>query len=353
MSTGFIDWTEKALTLFVFDRKGGEYTLTDSSTISIDREPDPTALAGLIKPGIRDIYLSIPLELLTLREQKFPFDDKDKIRDTIAFELEGVLLGSTEDYSIDHIITGSLDTGANALAVCIEKNKLREIIELFSSAGLDPRAVTSLDVCMNSGKTEELFEKTISDPAARAEAAARELPSPQLDLRREEMEYTGDIEKLKRSLRFTALLVLVLMVVLGLNISISLRAAKNEHSILKASTENAFRAVFPEDRKLIDIERQFSGNIKELEQKKAVLTGIPVLDLLRTIASLNKENIRLNEFSADGNKVIIKGTAVTFEDVDTLKDSLSRKFHGTKVIDSDALTDKKVGFTIIMEGEMR
>ena len=349
MSTGFIDWTETGLTLFVFEKNGAQYVLTDTLSVSLDGELDPSTLAKLVKAGMRDVYLSLPLDLLTLREQAFPFDDPDKIRDTIAFELEGVLLGSTEEYAIDHIVIESVNSGSNVLAVCLEKKKLKDIIDIFSSAGLDPKGITSLDICISGGRTEGLFEEIISDPEVRAEAAAGELSALSINLRQEEMSYTGDIERFKKGLRFTALLGLILVTILALNISISLMAEKKEQKLLITKTESAYRTIFPEDRKIVNIERQLAGNIKMLEQKKAALMGIPVLNLLRTIADRKKSGITLNEFSADGKNIIIKGTAGSFEDVDTLKNSLSQTFNGIKVMDSGAGADKKIGFTIIMQ----
>ncbi|GBE40445.1 MAG TPA: hypothetical protein ENH18_03785 [Nitrospirae bacterium] len=349
MSTGFIDWTETGLTLFVFEKNGAKYALIDTLSVSLDGEPGPSTLAPFKKVGMRNVYLSLPLDLLTLREQTFPFDDPDKIRNTIAFELEGILIGSTEEYSIDHIVIESINSSSNVLAVCLEKKKLKDIIEIFSSAGLDPKVVTSLDVCISEGKTDGLFEEKISDPETRTEAAAKELRKPSINLRQEEMLYTGDIKRFRKKLRFTAFLVLILVTILGLNISITLMAEREKQKTLSTETERAYRTIFPEDRKIVDIERQLIGNIKKLEQKKAALIGIPVLDLLRTIAERNKNSITLNEFNTDGKNIIIKGTADSFEDVDSFKDNLSQTFNGTKVMDSNAGADKKIGFTIIMQ----
>jgi type II secretory pathway component PulL len=349
MKIGFIDWTEKKLALYVFEKNGGQYKLTDSTSVPLEGEPDPSTLNSLVKSDIQDIYLSLPLDLLTLREQTFPFQDSDKIRDTIAFELEGILLGSTSDYSIDHVITGSTNSSSNVLAVCLEKNKLKEVIDIFSSAGLDPKVITALDICIGRGNTEELFEKTISDTGARIEAAGKEIMETSINLRQKEMAFTGDIEKLKKNLRSTLLLLLVLVIIFGLNSAISLMKEKKEHRILKTGTESFYISIFPEDRNIVDLERQLTGNIKRLEVKKDALLGVPVLDILRTIADRKVSGIVLNEFNADANTINIKGTAGTFKDVDSFKNVLSDIFQRVKVMDSGATADKKINFTIIMQ----
>ncbi|MBL7031600.1 MAG: hypothetical protein ISR97_00265 [Nitrospira sp.] len=349
MKTGFIDWTGSDLTLYIFDKIGSAYNLLGKESISLDGEPDPLILAPLVKAGIQDIHLSLPLDLLTLREQSFPFKDSDKIRETIDYELEGVLLGSTDDYSIDHIIIESGSKGSKVLAVCLEKKKLKNIIGIFSSAGLDPKVVTSLDICISGGRTEDLFEKTISDPETRAKVAASELGSPKINLRQEEMAYTGDIERFKKALRFPAVFVLLLVFILGLNTSINLMVEKDEHSILTSEISRVYKSIFPKEKKLFDIERQLTGNIKILKKKKAILMGVPVLSILRKIAERNSIGITLNELTADEKNIIIKGTAESFENVDSLKNALLTVFQGVKVMDSGAGAGNEINFTIIMQ----
>ena len=349
MKTGFIDWTGSGLALYIFEKNGSGYTLTEKESIHLDGEPDPSKLGPLVKAGIQNIHLSVPMDLLTLREQDFPFDDSNKISDTIAFELEGILLGSTDDYSIDNIIIESDSTGSKVLAVCLEKKKLQEIIEVFSAAGLDPKVITSLDICISGGRPDALFEETISDRNVRAAAAAQLIPEPPINLRQDEMAYTGDIKKLRKKIRFTAFLVMVLLTILGLTTSISLMAEKNKHKVLTAETERVYRRIFPEDKKIIDLERQLTGNIKRLEQKKAALMGLPILDILRRVAERKSSGITLNEFNADGNNIIIKGTAGSFEDVDSLKNELSTVFQGVKVMDSGAGVGSEINFTIMMQ----
>ncbi len=351
MKTGFIDWTGSGLALYIFEKNSSGHALIEKESIPLDGEPDPSNLAPLVKAGIQNIHLSVPLELLTLREQDFPFNDSDKISETIAYELEGILLGSTDDYSIDHVVIESSSIGCKVLAVCLEKKKLQEIIEMFSAAGLDPKVITSLDICISGGRPDALFEETISDRDMRAAAAAKLIPAPPINLRQDDMAYTGDIKKLRKKIRFTAFLIIVLLTILGLTASINLMAEKNKHKVLTAETERVYRRIFPEDKKIIDLDRQLTGNIKRLEQKKAALMGLPVLDILRKVAELKSSGITLNEFNANGNNIIIKGTAGSFENVDSQKNELSTVFQGVKVMDSGAGVGNEINFTIMMREE--
>jgi type II secretory pathway component PulL len=349
MKTGFIDWTENTLNFYTFEKRAAQYYLVDSTSFPLEVEPGLEALNSLPSFGCDNICLSIPLNLLTLREQTFPFSDKDKIRDTIPFELEGILLGNVSDYVMDHIIIESHEAGSRVLAVCMEKSKLKKIIEMFSLADLEPKLVTSLDSRLCEGKSEVLLDTTISDPAVRAEAARQEISDPLINLRRNELAYMGDMVKFVGRLRLTAVLVLILMIVLAANFIFTFMSQKKEYKLLSDEIEGFYRQVFPEDKKIIDADRQFKGNMNMLIKKKAALGGVPVLDIMKDIAEQNNNNVTLHEFNADGKNIIIKGTANSFEDVEALKNNIATFYKEVKVTDSGATADKKINFTIVMQ----
>lgn len=349
MKAAFIDWSGKNLNLYLFEEVSGRYRIADSRSVAIDGELTSALLNSLPLTGNEIIYLSIPFDLLTLREQSFPFSEKDKISETITYELEGILLGSVNEYSIDHIIVEKNDSATKALAVCLEKMRLQEIIHTFSLAGLDPKVITSLDLRLTGGRSESLLEEPTSDNKAREEAAAKEIQNPLINLRRDELSYTGDIEKLKKNLRVTALLALILFLILSAAAALKLVTVKKEDEALNSRMHAVYRNIFPEDKKIVDIERQFSGNLNKLRKKMAALAGVPALNILQDIANHKHKQITLHELVADEKNIIIKGTANSFEDVESLKENLSSVFGNVKVADSGATAGKKINFTIIMQ----
>lgn len=348
---GFIDWTEENLSLYVFEKKGNQYTLVDTQSVPLEGELNQASLTPFIKANIKQIYLSVPVNLFSLRELSFPFSDRTKIKDTVSYELEGILLGDISDYSIDCIIKESSESGSQVLAVCMEKTKLRDIIDIFSSVGLEPASITSIDLRFSSKNIEMLFENSAQGEEIRAEAAREELVNPLINLRQEELAYKGDINRIKRSLRFTGTLVLVLLLILGLDLTLNLISLKKENTLLAKEINSTYYKVFPEDTKLVDAVRQFKGNFNALMDKKTVLGGTPVLDIMLDIANLKNKNITLEEFSASEENILIKGTAGSFENVDSFKNALSNSFTEVKVIGSKASLDKKIRFSIIMKGQ--
>lgn len=345
MRTGFIDWTEKNVYCYVFEN----LKHVDTINIPVEGELKPSSLAPLLKTNIEQIYLSIPFHFLTLRELTFPFSDKLKIKDTISYELEGLLLGSVSDYSIDQIITETFDNGCRTLAVCIEKTKLHEIIGTFSSAGLEPKIITSVDLYLSGGQSEKIIEGLTLNMESRLEAAKKEVINPSVNLRQDELSYKGDIERMKKSLRLTASFLLALLLIFGAHTAVKSAAQRKETRLLSQKLQTAYQSIFPEDRKIVDAARQFKGNFNMLKEKQSALAGLPVLDILNNIAILRSKNIVLIEFNADGKNLILKGTALSFEEVDHFKNNLADSFEGPKILNSDATADKKINFTIIMQ----
>jgi type II secretory pathway component PulL len=344
----FMDLMEKDLNIYEFTRVGNDYELTDTRSVSIENGFSPSVLDSLFEEKPDNLYVSLPLDLLTLREQSFPFADKEKIQDTIAYELEGTLLDSIDSYSIDHIITETFDDSSKVMAVCLEKTKLQEIIWTFSSAGLNPKVITSIDLWLYGGKGEDYLGKPISDRSVRAETARKELDSPSINLRQDELAYTGDVEKFIKRIRVTAVLLLVLLVLIGVFSTIRLTAAKKENRELSGQMQALYRKVFPGEKKVIDVGRQFQGKYNTLRKKKEALAGISMLDILLDVALKNDRAATFHELNADGKNIIIKGTAGSFEDVESIKNSFAQSFSTVKVTDSTSSADKKVAFTIQM-----
>jgi len=349
MKTAFIDWQDDSLNLYIFDKQGSMYNIAESHSLPIEGELNTEILASLINVSFDTVVLSLPLRMLTLREQSFPFSDTAKIRDTITYELEGILLGHIDDYSIEHIIIEAVDTGTRVLAVCLEKSKLNEIINNFSSAGLEPKVITSLDLRLSEGSVDTLFKDPVYDIEIREVAAGKEVSNPSINLRQGEHAFTGDVERFKKMINLTAVLVLIFLVLLGVVSSLRFMDARQENDSLTKQLQAEYINIFPEDKKVVNVERQFKGNINALKRRKELLAGIPLLDILNNISLKSNDNITLSEFNSDGGNVTLRGVAQSFEDVETLKNDLSSSYDSVKVTDSNATADKKVDFTIIMK----
>ncbi len=346
---GFIDWTENALHFYTFNKSNGRFTHESTRSIDIDNKVDTASLSGLSDSGLRHIYLSLPASLLSLRELEFPFSDERKIADTIAYELEGLLLSDTDSFSIDHIVTESGDDRSKVLAVCINKKELSEIIKTFSSAGLELKVITSLDLRLSEYPSLAEPQNDEQDIAKRAKAAGEELIDPTVDLRQGDLSFTGDIDLMKKAFRFTAIIVLIILLLAGVSSTIKYRSLQKENKALTGEVERAFRSAFPEDTRVVDVSRQFKGKVNLLQKKRKVLAGVAVLEILNSTTEVLDGVATLSEFKADGSNIILKGVVSSYKDVEALKESLILSFDNVNVTESESTSKKKIRFTIIMK----
>ena len=351
MRIGFFDWTEDRLSLHVFEQRGSRYTHIDSASVPLSGPLTASSIISLAEGSYERIFLSVPQKLLSVRELHFPFSDKDKIKKAIPYELEGLLLGETDNYCMDHLEAESSGDGSSVLAVSIEKTRLKEIVGMFSSVSLEPAAVTSIDIRLSKGNAGMVIKNSSFDENVRLKAVIDEIEKPSINLRQEELSYAGDVRRLRKSLRMTTALVLILIVILCSDTVIKLFSAKKENAQLSKEVTALYRESFPEDTKIIDPVRQFRGNLNSLKERKAILAGAPVLDILLQVAE-SKKNISIYEFSMDEKNIFLKGTAVSFEDVDSFKNALLSAFSDVKVMDSKASPDKKINFVITMKGKV-
>ncbi|MBI4686823.1 MAG: hypothetical protein HY756_03460 [Nitrospirae bacterium] len=347
MKIGFIDWREKDLFLYIFEKKGSSLTLADTLSVSAKEGLTQAVLNRIAGVPVEHIYLSIPLNLLSVREITVPFTDKNKIKDVIPYELEGLLLSDINDYCIGHVVMESSNGSSKVLAASAEKARLKEIIEALSRVAPEPRVITSVDIISLTGGVEDVLQRTGLDEKARIEAIKKELLNPSINLRQSELSYTGDIKRLMQSVKITAALAMILLIVLSADMVVRFLAARKENLLLVRGINTIYSETFPEDKKIVDAVRQFKGNLNSLKKKEVLLTGISSLDLLLSIANLKKDAV-LYEFNADGKNIILKGTAQSFEGVDSLGSSLSSSFMDVRITDSKTSFDRKINFTIVM-----
>jgi len=363
LKTGLIDLKEGEIILYSVEKRDGEYRPVDTQSAPLKMNSVKEALSGLLKTPVDYIYLSLPLDMLSLRELEFPFADRNKIAETIKFEIDGLLLGDPEDYIIDHLIIHASEASCKVMAVCIEKKRIKEILETFSSAGLDPAVITSIDVALLNMKG---YKGTIPvtdglssyDKGKRLEIALREVKKPTINLRKEEFQYRGDIENIRKTLRLTVLLCILLLLIFTMRNLTNLLTIKGENRVLSKRIYEIYHNAFPDDKKIIDPLRQFKGKFNQMMRKKKIFGRTSPLDNLRNITeSLAMSNpakgetrsIRLDEFRNDSDGILIKGTAHTFEDVEALRNRLSFFYDDVRVLDSALSIDKKVNFTIMMK----
>ncbi|GAB4542073.1 MAG: hypothetical protein Fur0020_11550 [Thermodesulfovibrionia bacterium] len=353
MKMGLFSIRGDSISLYIAKRTRDEYKHIDTITASLDGKTIEDTISGFQGKGVNNIYLSLPLDMLSIRELKFPFSDRKKIDETITFELDGLLLGNVSDYVIDHLITQRGEEGCNVLAVCIEKIRLKEMIDIFSRAGLEPMVITSLGLQQMVWQSHNDIDAYIHgqpyNEDRERDMALNELKKPTINLRRGEFGYRGNIEMIKRTARRVLILGIILLLIYGTGNLARYNRIKRDNSILMKAINGIYLKTFPEEKRLIDPLRQFKGRINQLIKKRDVFGSTSPIEILRDIAELMDNEIRLNEFKYEAGGVIIKGTSKRFETVESFRDRLSSHYDDVKVLDSNLSADNMVNFTIMMK----
>lgn len=345
MRTGLIDLKEDSISLYIVEKAKDGYKHIDTITASLNGKRFGDVILEFSRKQIKNIYLSLPLNMLSLRELEFPFSDRRKIDETIAFELDGLLLGNVNDYVVEPFITYTGEDGCKVIAICIEKRKLKEIIDDLSKAGIEPIVITSLGL----QHIDSYIKGESDNEDERISLALNELKRPTINLRKGEFRYTGVIDSLKRSFRLTLILCIVLLLIYGTGNLVRYKMIKEKNRLLLNTINETYLKTFPDENKIIDPLRQFKGRVNQLVKMKAVFGSSSPIDTLKGIANLMDNEIRLDEFKYEDGMIIIKGVAKGFEDIESFKNRLSSQYNDVKVINSELSIDNRTNFTITMK----
>ena len=129
-----------------------------------EEETDEAMLARLqekLGGHFDSIAVACDASRVSARLLDFPFGDLRKIDAAVGFELEGQIPYALEDVALSYLITERGAARSEVLASIMPRNCLERRLELFKSAGLEPRVVAS-----PAGALMELL------PAERTERAA-------------------------------------------------------------------------------------------------------------------------------------------------------------------------------------
>lgn len=346
--TGFIDLTDwgvvdKEFSIHVFS---GRHEFEKTVILKAGSIPSDELA------GIDAFYLSVPFDVLNFRMLKVPFSDRLKLRDILPFELDSLLLGGSETVVHDFIVLEGVENNFNVLVAYMDKMVLRDILTRLTAMKIDPETITSLELqaVMNRG-TINLAERLTSLEALSADekikAAKAELSANTINLRIGQFAYTKDTEKIKKLLKTTAVLALLLALVIHTDLLLGYISAKNESSSINRTVRNTYSTLFPSDKKITDEVYQMKAHMKELREQGDLIAGISPLDFMSELSQRTPWETVFNEVTLDKSLVTIKGEAVSMKATDILKKKLSEFLTDTSVTDLKPGDNSRVYFTVI------
>jgi type II secretory pathway component PulL len=342
----FIDIGEKELCTYLFDFKNGRYELKDDRKYPLHDKYDFSFPS--IEGDIDNAYLSLPVSSLNFRVIDLPFSDKDRIREVLPFELDGMILGGSDKVVFDDIIVGKSNNTYQVLAVYIEKKIIGEILEKLKSLNIDPVSITCLELksAVKDFDSAKLFSPIVTGDKDRVAMAVEEMKAPVINLRRDEFSFTRDIQKTKKSLRITALLAVIIALILSAGILVKLVSARYEIASLKNDMRKKYQEMFPGEKNIMNELLQVKSHLKELKGKEDLLVGINPLNVLSRLSQLERHGVVFHEITAGKDQIIMKGEALSLSDIQELKGRLESLLNEVTLSDSKASAQGRMLFTI-------
>ncbi|MFO0753332.1 MAG: hypothetical protein U0411_08420 [Thermodesulfovibrionales bacterium] len=347
----FFELRQDVLTAFIVEKNGAVCAVKDSF-------PVPAPGGDLSSParslsGFSEAYLCVPLHLLNFRFLELPFADRERIRETLPFELDSLILGGASGVVFD-IFSVRESNGQYRVGVAYAyREALRPLVEAVRRCGVQPKALLSLELSslLAAQGREEDVARLLLDPAPlteeeRLRAAAREMETPSVNLARGEFACTEAADRMKKSLRLTALLSVLLLAAYLASTAFTLAATKRESASVKAEIRKMYTDLFPRDTKVSGELYQAKAHLKELREKEKHLVGAAPLPLLLDLASAGRQRVVFQEVTMDRERVVLKGECPSLSEVQLLKAELERRLPGVRISDTKTLAQDRIAFTL-------
>jgi type II secretory pathway component PulL len=346
MKALFFDIVSEECRAYLFEGKPGRYEIRETKTYPLtDRY---IFVPETVPDDIEYVSVSLPAGMLNYRVLDLPFSGKEKVRDILPYELDGLVLDGVEHVLFDNIPLSTTQDTNRVLAVYIEKEKIRELLNALKPMNIDPVFITSLELreIVKDFRIEKLYAPVVLDERDRVRLAAEEMQAPTINLRRDEFAYTRDIETSRKSLRITMILALILGFLIASDLVLKIVAGKNEINMLRNEMRKTYQQVFPEEKTIVKELHQFKAHMKELRDREEYFLGAKPLDILLQLSRIDRQQAVFDELQVDRNTLLMKGHAPSLSTIQELKENLEQSFSEVEIADSKASADGSMLFTI-------
>jgi type II secretory pathway component PulL len=356
MSTAaFIDITGGEGDIYLIE-KGARPAVLDKVHFSLGEGYE--FFTGELPADIDETFLSLPLGMLDFRVLELSMSEREKAREVLPYEVEGLILEPVENVVMDAVILEAPEGPADAgvLAVYIRKPVLRAVIEGLGKLNLDPRVVTSLElshVLERSGGGEELSGRLLKGGLLEAEEdraglALKEMGAPCINLRRGEFSYTREAERTRRTLRVTAALLASILLVFGLDTSYKTMHTKKEISRMETRILRAYTDIFPSEKpaRAEGLSYKARARLKQVREKAAALKGVSALRFMLRLQEGKQPGSKITRITLDKGLVVLKGEADSLGKVQEVKERLEGVISEVKITDTSQSASGATAFTI-------
>ncbi|MBF0560134.1 MAG: hypothetical protein HQL08_15295 [Nitrospirae bacterium] len=335
-----------------FDLSGEEptiYTIEQNGHTSVSG----VAVNMPASEGYTESYLSLPLSMLNFRVLDLPFSDEKKLRELLPFEIDGLILGGAETIVFDTYPLDGTEGKHKVLVVYVLKDTLRAQLNSLKLSGFDPKTVTSVelsDAIGSSTSEHEIMTRLLSPRPLtqedRVKISIKEIGRPVINLRRGEFKYTADSDKTKKSLRVTAILAAVLMLVFLSDMVLTAVTARRSNAAISDEMRKTYLGMFPSEKNISSETYQLRAHIKELKEKESAFIGVSPLPLLLDLTRIARPGVSLGEITVNRELIVLKGECQSLSDVQRTKSDLEGFLTSVTISDTKNSVQNRVLFTI-------
>jgi type II secretory pathway component PulL len=350
----FFDLREEELSIFILEKKN--HAVLSRHAVPLSEGSNFSFVLDEKVAGIDESYLSLPLGLLNFRIVELPFSDMRKVMELLPFELDGLILGGTGDVVFDVCLLGNENGRSKVLVAYIRKEVLKTILNNLKSYGFDPRAVLSLELghavaaASKEGFASNLLAPVPIENNERVGIAVRELQKPTADFRKGEFANTADTEKARKSLRITAALAALLLLLFLADTTMNIVSARRENQDLRDEIRKTYQALFPAEKKITSETYQLKAHLKELKDRESSFVGVSPLETLRSLTLMSRPGVSLSEVSVEKDIIILKGECPSLSEAQRIKAELEDVLTGVSISDTRPSPGNKTFFTITAKG---
>ena len=348
------DLREEELSIFILEKKN--HAVVSRHAVALSGGSNHSFVLDEKVAGVDETYLSLPLGLLNFRIVELPFSDMRKVTELLPFELDGLILGGSGDIVFDVCLLGSENGRSKVLVAYLRKEVLRAVLNNLKSYGFDPRAVLSLELGQAvAAASKEGFANNLLTPVPlendeRIGIAVRELKKPTMDFRKGEFAHTADADKVKKSLRITAALAVLLLLLFLADTTMNIISARRENQDLRDDIRKTYQAMFPGEKKITSETYQLKAHLKELKDKEGSFVGVSPLETLRALTRISGPGVSLSEISIEKDIIILKGECPSLSDTQKIKSELEDILTSVSISDTKPSSGNKTLFTITAKG---
>ena len=164
-----------------------------------------------------------------------------------------------------------------------------------------------------------------------------------INFRKGEFAYTKESNAVKKNLKFTGVLVLIITVLMMGNVYLKYKGLARDFITARDALRGAYLELFPGETKVLDELYQLEAKANKLKGELEITSGgISVLEIMKELSKAGGNNsnfrVKFNEVNIAEGRMTVRGETDSFEIANILKDRLIKENYFKDILLTDLKT---------------